>query len=48
MPGRTEINDEAQSEEFFFLRRQYEEAVFFVARRTFASLDGVLAETTER
>jgi len=48
MPGRTEINGEVRSEEFFSLRRQYEEAVFFVARRTFASLDGILAETTER
>jgi hypothetical protein len=48
MPGRTEVNGEVGSEEFYSLRRQYEEAVFFVARRTFASLDGVLVETTER
>src|SRR5580700_8770864 len=47
MPGRTEINGEVRAEEFYSLRRQYEEAVFFVARRTFASLDGGLVDTTE-
>lgn len=48
MPWRPGDNGEAQWEAFSSLRRQYEEAMFFVARRTFASLDGVLAETTER
>ena len=29
------------------MREQYEDALFFVARRTFAPLDGILAEGVE-
>jgi hypothetical protein len=48
MPLRSGITQETQWEDFSSLRTQYEEALSFVARRTFASLDGILAETTER
>jgi hypothetical protein len=48
LPLRSEVNEETQWEEFSSLRTQYEEALFFVAQRTFASLDGILLETIER
>ena len=47
-PLRLEVDQETKWEEFSSLRKQYEEALFFVAGRTFASLDGILLETTER
>jgi hypothetical protein len=48
MPLRSEVNQETQWEEFSSLRTQYEEALSFVAQRTFASLDGILVETMKR
>jgi hypothetical protein len=37
-------DQEAQREEFLLLRAQYQEALFFVASRIFAPLDGALAD----
>jgi hypothetical protein len=48
MPLRSTTDQEAQWQEFSELRAQYAEALFFIARRTFAPLDGVLAEMVER
>jgi hypothetical protein len=47
MPLRSDVNQETQWEEFSSLRTQYEESLFFVAGRTFASLGEVLVETME-
>lgn len=48
MPLSSIVNQKIQWETFSSLRTQYEEALLFVARRTFASLDGALIETMER
>ncbi len=48
MPLRSTADQEAQWQEFSELRAQYAEALFFIARKTFAPLDGVLAEMVER
>jgi glutamate mutase epsilon subunit len=48
MPLRTTLDEETQWQEFLSLRGQYEEALFFVARQTFAPLDGVLIDMVER
>jgi hypothetical protein len=44
IPLKSFAGQGAQWQEFLSLRGQYEEALFFVARQTFASLDGVLAD----
>ena len=44
---RPGADEEAQWQEFRRLREQYEDALFFVARRTFAPLDGILADVVE-
>ena len=48
VPLRSEVSQKTHGEERPSLRTQYEEALFFVARRTFVSLDGILVETMER
>jgi hypothetical protein len=48
MPLSAEVSQQTHCEECSSLRTQYEEALFFVARRTFVSLDGILVETMER
>src|SRR5580693_1001265 len=48
MPLSAEVSQQTHCEERSSLRTQYEEALFFVARRTFVSLDGILVETMER
>jgi hypothetical protein len=48
MPLSSAVNQKTHCEECSSLRMQYEEALFFVARRTFVSLDGILVETMER
>lgn len=48
MPSRSQVSQRIQCEECSSLRAQYEEAVFFVAQRTFASLDGILVDTMNR
>ena len=48
IPSMSGVNPEARREEFLSLRMRYEEALFFVARRTFAPLDGILVERIER
>jgi hypothetical protein len=48
IPSRSTADRETQWQEFLSLRGQYEEALFFVARRTFAPLDGVLVDMVER
>jgi hypothetical protein len=48
MPLRSQVSQRIQCEECSSLRTQYEEAVFFVAQRTFASLDGILVQTMNR
>lgn len=45
---RSTANDEAQWQEFLSLRAQYEEALFFIAHRTFTPLNGLLVEMVER
>jgi hypothetical protein len=44
IPLRSAADQETQWQKFSSLRGQYEEALFFVARQTFAPLDGVLAD----
>src|SRR5580698_11164123 len=46
-PLKAELIPDSRWEEFSLLRRQYEDAVFFVARRTFAPLDAIPVETME-
>jgi hypothetical protein len=48
VPLRSEVSQKTHGEERPSLRTQYEEALFFVARRTFVSLDGIPVETMER
>jgi len=48
MPLRSSAEQETQWQEFLSLRGGYEEALFFVARQTFAPLDGVLVDLVER
>jgi len=40
-------DQESQWHEFQRMREQYQDALFFVARRTFAPLDGILGEEVE-
>jgi hypothetical protein len=47
MPLRSAAEQETQWQEFLSLRGQYEEPLFFIARRTFAPMDGVLVEMAE-
>jgi len=47
VPLRSTAHVETQWQEFLSLRRQYEDALFFVARRTFAPVDGVLSDVPE-
>ena len=47
MPLRSAADEETQWQEFLSLRGQYEEALFFIARRTFAPVDDVLINTVE-
>ena len=44
---RSVPDQETQWQEFQRLREQYEDALFFVARRTFAPLDGIPADVVE-
>ena len=44
---RSAINEETQWQEYLSFRGQYEEALMFVARRTFAPLDGLLIDRLE-
>ena len=44
---RSAADEESQWQEFLSLRGQYEEALFFVARQTFAPIDGVLIDMME-
>src|ERR1700678_2189517 len=48
MPLQSGGSRQNEWEEFSSLQTQYEEALFFVARRTFASLDRILVDTMER
>jgi len=48
IPLRSTADQETQWREFLSLRGQYEEALFFVARQTFAPLEGVLVDMVER
>lgn len=41
---KSACDHEAQLEEFLLLRAQYQEALFFVASRTFAPLEGILRD----
>jgi hypothetical protein len=45
---RSAADQDTQWQEFLLLRKPYEEALFFVARQTFAPLDGILADIGER
>ena len=44
---RSGADQEIQWQEFQRLREQYEDALFFVARRSFAPLDGILTDVVE-
>jgi len=44
---RSAIDLDAQWQEFLMLRRQYQEALFFVARHTFTPMDGLLMDLPE-
>jgi hypothetical protein len=44
---RSVPDQDTQWQEFQRLREQYEDALFFVARRTFAPLNGILADVVE-
>ncbi len=48
IPFSSTSDPETQWREFLSLRGRYEEALFFVARRTFAPMDGVLIDMAER
>ena len=48
VPLKSEAGQETQWREFLALRGPYEEALFFVARQTFAPLDAVLIDMAER
>ena len=48
LPMRSAVDAEPQWREFLSLRGQYEDALFFVARQTFAPLEGVLVDMVER
>jgi hypothetical protein len=47
MPLRSTADHETQWQEFASLHGQYEQALFFVARQTFAPLDGILVGMME-
>jgi hypothetical protein len=48
VPLRSAADPESQWQEFLSLRGRYEEALFFVARQTFAPLDGIVGDMMER
>ena len=47
MPLRSGADEETQWQEFLSLREEYGEALFFIARQTFAPIDGVLIDMVE-
>jgi hypothetical protein len=48
MPLRSSTEQETQWQEFLSLRGEYEDALFLVARQTFAPSHGALIDLVER